>query len=144
MPLQPQKCPGQSQDPETGWAVSESGKRSWPISRLPKILKMPMGNLEIDPNPENARNIVTVCMLKILMLRTWLRRHWTALILVLLSFQMYCIVTRYVFWYHCVDVLLPYLTSMVNASLAGSRSTTDFTETCYPDATPEEDGSRHC
>ena len=103
-----------------------------------------MGNLEIDPNPENARNIVTVCMLKILMLRTWLRRHWTALTLVLLSFQMYYIVTRYVFWYHCVDVLLPYLTSMVNASLAGSRSTTDFTETCYPDATPEEDGSRHC
>ena len=53
---QSQKCPGQSQDPETDWAVSESGKRPWPISRLPKILKMPMGNLEIAPNPENARN----------------------------------------------------------------------------------------
>ena len=37
-------------------AVSESGKRPWPISRLPEILKMPMGNLEIAPNPENARN----------------------------------------------------------------------------------------
>ena len=80
---QSQKCPGQSQDPETGWAVSESGKRSWPISRLPKILKrpnhlemvgpstisrwlgrfrilkMPIGNLEIALNPENARNINT-------------------------------------------------------------------------------------
>ena len=53
-----QKYPGQSQDPETGWAVSESGKRPWPISRLPKILKMPMGNLEIATNPENARNII--------------------------------------------------------------------------------------
>ena len=56
---QSQKCARQSQDPETGWAVSESGKRPWPISRLPRILKMPMGNLEIAPNPENARNVTS-------------------------------------------------------------------------------------
>jgi len=57
-------------------------------------------------------NVVNVCMLKFLccnirkkyqnLLRTWLRRRWTALTLVLLSVQMYCTYcTRYVFWYHC-------------------------------------------
>jgi len=35
------------------------------------------------------------------LLRTWLQRLWTAVTLVLLSFQMYCISTRYIFWYHC-------------------------------------------
>ena len=51
-------------------------------------------------------NVVTVCMLKFLccnigkkyqnLLRTLLRRHWTALTLVLLSFQMCCIGRRMV------------------------------------------------
>jgi len=51
-----QKYPGQSQDPETGWAVSESGKRPWPISRLPKILKRPNHLEMVGPfqDPENA------------------------------------------------------------------------------------------
>jgi len=75
--------------------------------------------------------------------RTWLRRHWTALTLVLLSFQMY----RY-----SVRILVPLrrrpsaLPDEHGQRVTGSRSTTDFTETCYRDANPdpEEDRSRDC
>jgi len=61
---QSQKCPGQSQDPETGWAISESGKRPWPISRLPKILKLPNHLEMVGPfqDPENAHGQSRDCL----------------------------------------------------------------------------------
>jgi len=74
---QSQKCPGQSQllkilkragpfqNPENALGPSRDCPKSWngpTISRWLgrfRILKMPIGNLEIALNPENARNINT-------------------------------------------------------------------------------------